>query len=94
MYLFFYNLLQEQIQSQFLEVRNGYNGEIHRMYISRNFSELKSKIKKTFKIDSDIQSVNYRDNYNKICVRTEEDYEIMLLSKINEKIIEVFFDKV
>ena len=61
------------------------------MYISRNLSELKSKIKKTFQIASEIQNIYYYDNYNDICVRTEEDYEIMLLSKINEKIINVYF---
>ena len=37
-----------------------------------------------------IKSIYYYDN-NRICVRTEEDYEIMLLSKINEKIINVYF---
>ena len=79
---------------------NGYTKETHRMYISRHFSELKSKIKKTFKINFDIECIYYNsDNSNgkffgKICVRTEEDYEIMLLSLINHGIINIsFYDK-
>ena len=64
--------------------------EVHRMYLEKTFNELIKKIRNTFELTNPVKCVYYYDNKN-IDVKTEEDYEIMFLSKANEKFICLYF---
>ena len=60
------------------------------MYIEKTFNELKKKINNTFELTKPVKSLHYYDN-EKIYVKTEEDYEIMLLSLMNQNLIRLYF---
>ena len=94
MYLYIYIIILLQIQNltnqSFFEVENTSTGKIHRMYIEKTFNELVKKIRNTFELKNPIKRVYYYDN-KYIDVKTEEDYEIMILSKANKKFIKLYF---
>ena len=96
MYLYIYIIILLQIQNltnqSFFEVKNLNTREVHRMYIEKTFNELKKKIRNTFELENPIKYVYYCDNDEDIYVKTEEDYEIMILSKANKKLIKLYFN--
>ena len=61
------------------------------MYIEKNYNELKKKIMNTFELESNVKCVYYYYENRRICVKTEEDYEIMLLSLMNQNLIRLYF---
>ncbi len=67
------------------------------MYITKNLSGLKKKVKETFELKKDVKVFYYFEKnrkYNKkIYVRTEEDYQIMMMLMNNIKIIKLNFSK-
>ena len=71
-----------------------YSREVHRMHITKDFSKLKKKIKECFK--EDVNKIFYYDNNNKegkkICITTEEDFEIMLMCNGENKVIYLYID--
>ena len=97
MYLYIYIIILLQIQNltnqSFFDVENENTREVHRMYIEKTFNELKKKIRNTFELTNPVKCVSYCDDEEdkEVCVKTEEDYEIMLLSNTNEKFIYLYF---
>ena len=61
------------------------------MYIANGLDKLKKKIKESFRLGNNVNKIYYYDNNDKngekICMSTEEDYEIMLGFNANQKII-------
>ena len=96
MYLYIYIIILLQIQNltnqSFFEVKNKSTGKVHRMYIEKTFNELVKKIRNTFELENPIKCVSYYDHHTEIYVKTEEDYEIMILSKANKKFIYLYFN--
>ena len=70
--------------------------EVHRMYPEGSFNKLKKKIIETFGLKKNVNCIYYYENNKKggfsgkICVKTEEDYEIMIATLNNQKIIYAF----
>ena len=64
------------------------------MYITNGLDKLKKKIKESFKLENNVKKIYYYDNNDKnaekICISTEEDYEIMLGFNANQKIIYLY----
>ncbi len=62
------------------------------MHITKDFSKLKMKIKECF--DLDVNKIFYYDNNKKggkkICITTEEDFEIMLMCNAENKVIYLY----
>ena len=67
------------------------------MYITKNLSGLKKKVKETFELKKDVKVFYYfeknRKHNKKIYLRTEEDYQIMMMFMNNQKIIKLNFSK-
>ncbi len=66
--------------------------EVHRMYLEKTFNELIKKIRNTFELKNPIKRVFYYEHNIYISIKTEEDYEIMLLSNTNVKFIKLYFE--
>ena len=66
------------------------------MYIANDLDKLKRKIKESFRLEYNVKKIYYYDNNDKkrekICMSTEEDYEIMLGFNANQKIIYLYLD--
>ena len=67
------------------------------MYIANGLDKLKKKIKESFRLGNNVNKIYYYDNNDKngekICMSTEEDYEIMLGFNANQKIIYLYLDQ-
>ena len=67
------------------------------MYITKNLSGLKKKVKETFELKKDVKVFYYfeknKKHNKKIYLRTEEDYQIMMMFMNNQKIIKLNFAK-
>ena len=65
------------------------------MFITKNLRELKDKVKETYGLIENIKEFYYYDenskNKGKIYLRTEEDYQIMMMFLNNKKIIYLGF---
>ena len=61
------------------------------MYMTKNLNELKKKVRDTFGFKKNVERLSYYDKNNKnnytIDIRTEEDYQIMLMLMNNQKVI-------
>ena len=65
------------------------------MFITKNLRELKDKVKETYGLKENIKEFYYYDENKKekgkIYLRTEEDYQIMMMFLNNKKIIYLGF---
>ena len=90
------NQSNEKTGTRLFEVFYATDKEIHRMYITNDLDKLKKKIKESFRLRYGVKNIYYYDNNDKngerICMSTEEDYEIMLGFNANQKIIYLYFD--
>ena len=66
------------------------------MFITKNLFELKKKVKESFGLKKDVEKFYYfeknQKKNKKIYLRTEEDYQIMMMFMNNQKIIYINFD--
>ena len=90
---------EEQLNSNqpiFFEIKEFSSGKKHRMFITKNLRELKDKVKKTYELKENIKEFYYYDKNRKdkdeIYLKTEEDYQIMMMLLNNEKMIYLGFD--
>ncbi len=65
------------------------------MFITKNLLELKKKVKETFGCKKNLEEFYYYDQNKKdkdeIALKTEEDYQIMMMFLNNQKIIYLKF---
>ena len=80
----------------FFEIEDDDDHETHRMFITKNLFELKKKVKESFGLKKDVEKFYYfeknQKKNKKIYLRTEEDYQIMMMFMNNQKIIYINFD--
>ena len=66
------------------------------MFITKNLFELKKKVKESFGLKKDVEKFYYfeknQKKNKKIYLRTEEDYQIMMMFMNNQTIIYINFD--
>ena len=80
----------------FFEIEDDDGHETHRMFITKNLFELKKKVKESFGLKKDVEKFYYfeknQKKNKKIYLRTEEDYQIMMMFMNNQTIIYINFD--
>ena len=83
-------------QPSFFEIKQGYGGKTHRMFLTKTLWELKNKMKETFGLKEDLEEFYYYDenrkDKDKIFLKTEEDYQIMMMCLNHQKIIYLGFN--
>ena len=66
------------------------------MFITKNLFELKKKVKESFGLKKDVEKFYYfeknQKKNKKIYLRTEEDFQIMMMFMNNQTIIYINFD--
>ncbi len=66
------------------------------MFITKNLFELKKKVKESFGLKKDVEKFYYFEKNQKknkqIYLRTEEDFQIMMMFMNNQTIIYINFD--